>query len=281
MISKIEHQSAASAVDGGTNQSIARIDLVLSALAQHPDRGLRMADVCRATGLGKATVHRLLSGLTAYRLADLDAETGRYTVGLKILTWASSAGHRYRLTTLAGPSLERLAKRFGDAVYLMVRNGDESVCVARIEGGFPIQSLPMKVGDHRPLGIGAGAAAMLAALPHEEQQRIMANTAQQRRNFPCSDTDLLDILEEASRNGYACVDGKVVAGVCTIGAVLLADNGAPIAAISISSISERMRRQRRSEIAAAIQEEIRSIAESARPLLRGDYGSQQMSNPAA
>jgi DNA-binding IclR family transcriptional regulator len=239
-----------------------------------------MADVCRETGLGKATVHRLLSGLTAYRLADLDSETGRYTVGLKILSWAGSAGHRYRLTTLAGPSLERLAKRFGDAVYLTLRNGDESVCVARIEGSFPIQSLPMRVGDHRPLGIGGGSAAMLAALPPDEQQRLMAKTAQERGRFPCSDAELLDILQETRRKGYACVDGKVVAGICTIGVALPADNGAPIAAISISSISERMPPQRRPEIAAAIQDEIRLIAEAGKPLLRSGHASQ-LANGAA
>lgn len=281
MASRTEHRPTASAVDGGTNQSVARIDLVLSALARHPDRGLRMADVCRETGLGKAAVHRLLSGLAAYRLADLDPETGRYTVGLKILSWAGSAGDRYRLTTLARPSLERLAKRFGDAVYLTLRNDDESVCVARVEGSFPIQSLPMRIGDHRPLGIGGGAAAMLAALPDDEQRRIMDKTAQARTRFPCSDAELLDIVRETRRTGYACVDGKVVEGVCTIGVALLADSGTPIAAISISSISERMPLRRHSEIAAAIQDEVRLISEAGIPFLRSGYVTQASTAPVA
>src|SRR5689334_19405605 len=51
-----------SAVDGGRHQSIARLDLLLSALSEYPETGLRLTEVCRATGLGKATAHRLLSG---------------------------------------------------------------------------------------------------------------------------------------------------------------------------------------------------------------------------
>ena len=102
-----EAKSTSSAVDGGQHQSIARLDLLLSALSEHPENGLRLAEVCRATGLGKATAHRLLSGLVAYRLADLDPDSGRYTVGFKVFAWASGVGNRYGLAELARLSAGR------------------------------------------------------------------------------------------------------------------------------------------------------------------------------
>jgi DNA-binding IclR family transcriptional regulator len=260
--------SMPSAVDGGTHQSIARIDLLLSALAENPEQGLRLAEVCRATGLGKATAHRLLSGLVAYKLADYDAEAGRYTVGFKVFAWASGVQNRYGLAELARPGLERLVERFHDAVYLSIRRGDEAVCVERLEGSFPIKTLAFKVGDHRPLGVGAGAAAILAALPLDEQRRVLAATVKGRAAYRCSDAELAEILQSARRGGYAFVDGKVVPGICTVGVAILLDDGTPIGAISVSAIGERMHLRRRKEIAAAITDEIRAIVRDNGPFLR-------------
>jgi DNA-binding IclR family transcriptional regulator len=257
-----------SAVDGGQHQSIARLDLLLSALAERPESGMRLADVCRATGLGKATAHRLLSGLVAYRLADLDPYSGRYTVGFKVFAWASGVGNRYGIAELARPGLERLVERFQDAVYLSIRRGDESVCVERLEGSFPIKTLAFRVGDHRPLGVGAGSAAILAALPQDEQRRVLAATMKARGKFHCSDVQLTEILRDTRRNGYAFVDGMIVPGICTVGVSILLDNGAPVAAISVSAIGERMHLRRRREIAAAIAEEVRAIAQHGGPFLR-------------
>jgi DNA-binding IclR family transcriptional regulator len=204
----------------------------------------------------------------AYRLADHEPESSRYRVGFKVFAWASGVQNRYGLAELTRPGLERLVERFQDAVYLSIRRGDQAVCVERLEGSFPIKTLAFRVGDHRPLGIGAGSAAMLAALPVDEQRRILAATAKQRAPFHCSDAELGEILQSARRNGYAYVDGKVVPGICSVGVSIALDNGAPVAAISISAIAERMHLRRRREIAAAIAEEVRAITEDAGPFLR-------------
>jgi DNA-binding IclR family transcriptional regulator len=263
-----DNSTIQSAVDGGTHQSIARLDLLLSALAEHPEQGLRLADVCRATGLGKATAHRLLSGLVAYKLADFDAESSRYSVGFKVFAWASGVGNRYGLAELARPSLERLVERFQDAVYLSIRNGDQAVCVERLEGSFPIKTLALKIGDHRPLGIGAGPAALDAPQPQDEQRRVLAATTKERAKFRCSDADLAEILRAARTSGYAFVDGKIVPGICTVGVSIMLDNGAPIASISVSAIAERMHLRRRKEIATAIADEVRALTQAGGPFLR-------------
>ena len=127
------HEPSPSAVDGGTHQSIARLDLLLSVLARDPRRGLRLSEVAEASGLGRATTHRLLSGMVAYGLADLDAESGRYRVGFKVFSWGCSVAHRYGLLSLARPYLQDLADRFQDAVYLSVRSDNEVVCIERLD----------------------------------------------------------------------------------------------------------------------------------------------------
>jgi DNA-binding IclR family transcriptional regulator len=270
-----------SAVDGGAHQSIARIDLLLSALSREPEKGLRLAEVCAATGLGKATAHRLLSGLVTYRLVDHDAGSGRYFVGLKIFSWASGVGNRNGLIELVRPAMQRLVERFGDTVYLVVRSGEAAVCVERLEGSYPIKTLTLKVGDRRPLGIGAGSAAMLAALPEAERAAILAEGAAGRRAFPLSDQDLAAIVEEAAQQGHACIDGKIVPGVCTVGAAIRLDNGSPVAAISVSAVSGRMEPARRSEIARAVRAEIAGLREGGAAFFSAANRSRLMSGLAS
>lgn len=269
----LENQPVASAVDGGPHQSIARVDLLLSALSEKPETGMRLAEVCAATGLGKATVHRLLTGLVTYQLVDFDSLSGRYLVGFKIFGWASGAGNRFGIAELTRPSLLRLAETFQDAVYLTVRNGDYAICVERIEGNFPIKTLAFRVGDSRPLGVGAGSAAMLAKLPEAEQKATLLRTTDELRHFPLAGREIPLVLQEASRIGYTFVDSMIVPGICTVGAALCLDSGEPIAAISVSAIRERMEPARRAEIAAAILREIDDITRSGRMFFRASNRS--------
>ena len=257
----------ANAVNGGLHQSVARVDLVLTALAASPEHGLRLLDVCRATGLGKTTAHRLLTGLVAYRLADFDELSNRYFVGFKIFAWACGAGNRFGLSRMAAPALRRLADTFGDVIYLLVRNGGEGVCVDRVEGSFPIKTLALGVGVARPLGIGAGSLSMLAALGPAEAEAVLRAGAAARAGFGIGDDDLAAMLAETRRQGFSFIDGKVVAGIATIGVALRLDDGSPIAAISLSTTQDRLRPPRRAEIAAAIRHEVDGLTREFRPFL--------------
>ena len=259
-----------SAVDGGAHQSIARLELLMSALATGKGEGLRLMEVCRLTGLGKATVHRLLSGLVLYGLADHDAATGRYFVGFKILTWAGSVSNRYGLAKLVRPALERLVKRFEDAVYLTMKHMEESICVVRLEGDYPIKTLAFDVGDQRPLGIGAGSVAILSALSDEGVESVVRSSATARARYDISDDLLWETVRAARQNGYAFVDGKVVPGICTLGMAILGEDGAPMAAISVSAIRDRMGPERRAEIAQAIADELAELTAQYAPLIGFD-----------
>jgi DNA-binding IclR family transcriptional regulator len=160
---------------------------------------------------------------------------------------------------VAKPHLHRLVERFQDAVYLSVRSGNEVICIERLVGDFPIKSLAFNVGDRRPLGIGAGAAAVLAALPALERDLSLAATRQNRKVFPISEKDTKGIVAAAVKNGYAVVDGKIVPGICTVGAAIVTTEGQPVGSISISAISERMTKSRQAEIAAALIGEVQAI----------------------
>jgi DNA-binding IclR family transcriptional regulator len=70
------------------------------------------------------------------------------------------------------------------------------------------------------------------------------------------------MVSDARSRGYAYVEGRVVRGIGTVGVSVLVD-GAPVAALSISAILERMEPARRERIAAALLREAAGLGQAA------------------
>lgn len=253
--------------------NIARTTAILEALARASDRGLRLADVIAATGFGKTTAHRLLTALTASGLADQDGETGRYFVGMKVMTLASAAKNRFAIAALAEPALVRLSQRSQDTVYLVARAGDEAVCLDCREGSFPIRVLTLNIGDHRPLGIGAGSMALLAFLPDEEIARIMVQHAEARAAFPFDDANLRKMIETTRRQGYAYNNVHLFKGMETmanmggIGVPIRRSDGRPVAALHLTAVEARLEQPRRDNLVTAMRQEAVQLEKDIEPVL--------------
>lgn len=258
---------------GDANRNTARLMAIVDALAQSADGGLRLADVMRATELNKTTAHRLLAGLVANGLADQDAETGRFFVGMRLLTLAQAAKRRFRLATLIEPVLVRLSQQTQDTLALIVRSGDEALCLDCREGSFPIKVITLHAGDRRPLGIGAGGIALLAFLPDAEVERILAQNAASRAAFPFDDLQIRQMIAAARRQGYAYNDVHVFRGMETItdmagiSVPILTSDGMPIAALHLTGITQRFEQPRRDNIVAALRQEAMQIMTSFAPVL--------------
>jgi len=267
-----EHESS----EKGQHQNIARATMVLDALAEVASTGLRLADVTRVTGLGKATAHRVLAGLVAHGLAEQDEENGCFYLGMRLVLWGAAAGNRFGLTERATPGLARLCQRTEDTVYLSLRSGDEAVCLDRYEGSYPIKTLTLQVGDRRPLGIGAGSLALLAFLPDEEIARILSANVQARIPYRdrIDELELREMIEAARSMGYALNDGKIIPGMSAVGVPICREDGISIASVSVAAISTRMQSPRRENIVSNIKQEVRQLEAELRPLLTRSFASQ-------
>ena len=252
-------------------RSVERLLVVLESLSSASVNGLRLTDVVEATGLGKTTAHRLLNGLAEHGLIDFDDETGRYFVGLKMLSLAAAARNRFGIARLADPPLARLARRTEDTVYLIGRNGDEAVCLDRREGRFPLKALTLDVGDRRPLGVGAGSLAILAALPDEEVERILVQQAGTRSHYSFSEAKLREMIEATRRNGYAYNDihifehMKDLTGMAAVAVAVRRADGTPLAALHVAAVTSRLIPPRRDNIVTALNQERAHLEELLQP----------------
>jgi DNA-binding IclR family transcriptional regulator len=136
---------------------------------------LGLAGLVAATGLSRATAHRLALALEVHRLVERTTD-GRFRVGPRL------AG---TLTQLAQPALERLRDATGESVQLYVRRGDRRLCVSGLESPHGLRTI-VPVGALLPLDRGS-AGKVLTAQPDvaargwaesvEERQRGVASVS--------------------------------------------------------------------------------------------------------
>src|SRR5690606_6986382 len=138
---------------------------------------MNITSLARVTGLQRPTIYRLIAALTESGFVRNIVGTKRYAA-CQPLSAAAEAEQDPRIQ-LARPAMCRLAAATGDAVFLVVRDGHESLSLWREIGGYPVQILATYAGKRQPLGVGSGGMALLARLDNATIDDIIAKNSGQ------------------------------------------------------------------------------------------------------
>lgn len=254
------------AIEGENSQiqSVTRAVRLLEAVAAAGPHGARLPELVSATGLNRASAHRLLKSLVALGMVDRDEAEARYYPGLKLYSIAVVATDRFRLATITANGCRRIAEATGDTVFVQLRNGRETVCVARHQGAYPIKTLTLDVGQRRPLGVGAGGLACLASEP--DVQGILSGFEQQYRTFGLDGDQVRSELAATRQRGFALDAGGVLEGVTGVAVPLRRPDGRAIAALTVAAISTRMQGRHLEEVVVQLGAEAKLIEERLVPL---------------
>jgi DNA-binding IclR family transcriptional regulator len=243
-------------------QLVALTARLLRCLAGAQDEGMRISELVEQTGLGRATVNRIVRALQSERLAMRRHDEPRYVLGPLAFELGLAASRHFRLRELATPSMERLAALTGDACFLIVSSAQEAVCIDRREGSYPVRTLVMNVGDRRPLGVPAAGIALLAhAAANEAEQYLDADAARIAHFGTMTPRIVARLLADARKQGHAVVKNHVVPDVTAVGLSIPARCGLPYAALSVSAMTSRMAQPGRLEqVVQWLQAEAQGIA---------------------
>jgi DNA-binding IclR family transcriptional regulator len=155
-----------------------------------------LAGLVEATGLTRATAHRLAVALEVHGLLGRDG-AGRFVLGPR-LTGPD-------LPALARPALEVLRDSTGESAQLYVRRGDRRLCVASLESPHGLRTI-VPVGVLLPLDVGS-AGKVLRGDP-ESLDRGWAQSVEERERGVAS-------VSAPVRSGT----GEVVAAVSVSGPI--------------------------------------------------------------
>jgi IclR family KDG regulon transcriptional repressor len=202
-------------------------------------RELSIQEVARAVGLPASTAYRLLAVLARHHYLQPGSGPGRYALGLRLAELGHLALDGIELRAKARPVLEAVMAETRETIHLMVPEGDAGIYVDRVEGPQRIR-VTASLGFREPLHVSAVGKAILAHLPREESERILARglvgitprtitkPAQLRRQ-----------LREIVARGFAVDLEEGEAGVRCAGAPVFDHRGRVVAAISVSAPAYR------------------------------------------
>ncbi len=231
---------------------------MLRTLQQSPESGVSVTGLARITGLQRPTIYRLLAALVEGGFARNVGGSKRYAATQNGAV--SEPGQDPRIE-LALPVLKNLASVTGDAVFLVVREGHESLSLWREIGAYPVQILATFAGKRQPLGVGSGGMALLAGLDDDTVEKTIAHNSDRLEQYGgMTEREMRQLVQNTRTRGYAVVGNYAVRGALGVGCALYDSSKQPYLAISVTAITERMPSPRQREIAKLIQDGLKTIA---------------------
>lgn len=137
---------------------------VLDAVAQ-AGRPCGLGDLTAATGLPRATAHRLATALAVHGVLRRD-DDGRFALGARLVGLGHAAGAGWPVAEVARPFLDELCRTTGESAQLYVRDGDQRVCLVSIESPHELRTI-VEEGARLPLAVGS-AGRLLTGLASGE-----------------------------------------------------------------------------------------------------------------
>lgn len=207
--------------------------LVLEAALMHS----RFTQVVDATGLAKATTHRILGTLVDHQFVTVDGD-GRYLPGPKILFLAGLALQRIDITAIAKPFVDELVAKSRCTVHLGVVNGDEIIYLIRADPDKPYV-MPSRVGLAIPMHSTGIGKVVLADRADDELERFVARAGlPPRTEHTITNLDGLRAeIELVRRHGYALDFEENVPGLGCVAAPIRDLTGTVKYGISISTLT--------------------------------------------
>jgi DNA-binding IclR family transcriptional regulator len=257
------HSALSSAHDSvGGAQTVDRACELLREVARSGARGVRLLDLCVATGLSRPTTHRILRSLLAAGLVQQSADTRRYALGSGMFELGMAAPNPIARFPQVRSIVEELAVRTDDTVYLMLRSYEDVLCAWRAQGAYPIKANVVALGDRRPLGASVAGLGILGALPADESDALVDGSRELLPQF-CRMTaeDVKRHVHAARLKGYAIGVHAVMEGVTAVGMAVPSSYGRPFMGLSVSAIASRIPPDRTPELVALLGEYTQRIAD--------------------
>ncbi len=178
-------------------------------------------------------------------------------MGVRVLNWANVYNTTLDIRNKAMGPITELHRATRETISLYILDGDERVCVERIESPQNVR-IVQRIGRRLPLYAGSAGKAILAFLPPDRREEILEHT-QFLPLTPKTITDLSTLrneFEKARLQGWVASYGEWVEDAAGVAAPILGANGQVIGAMSISGPISRFQ----PETVAVYGNEIKKVA---------------------
>jgi len=219
---------------------------------EHAERGV--TELAQATGLHKATTHRLLMTLFNGGFLERTEDGERFRLGLRLVELGMSALRGLDFRQAAFPYMQQLVDRFQEICTLSMFDRGRVLYVEVVHSEHSL-TIAARVGRHLPAHCTASGKVLLAFLPRTVVEPVLsAPLAAYTEKTITSAEQLREELVTVRQRGYALADEEFEVGVWAISAPIRGVDGNVVAALSIPFPTNRLDRERIPEIAQTLLE---------------------------
>jgi IclR family KDG regulon transcriptional repressor len=252
-------ENAQESPPNGLVPAVAKAFKVLEMLSSSSEP-LGVSELARRLGMGKSTIHGLVTTLQAFGAVETANGSKRYRIGRGLHALAVRSAGRIDLRDLARPSLDRLASQTEQTSFLGVVGADQ-VTILDLVHGRPTMSVSAPVGSSIPLLAGAVGKAVLSAWEPKRRAEFLSTTPLPRFTAltVVDPTAYLRAVEEASVRGFALDVDEYVDGMRAAAAPVIGEDNQLAAVIWVAGFARHFEDAALSAISAAVAREAREI----------------------
>jgi IclR family KDG regulon transcriptional repressor len=240
-------------------RAVERAMQILSAFdGEHADRGV--SEIAEATGLHKATTHRIMMTLLNGGFLQRVPDGERFRLGIRVVELGLGALRDLDLRRAAFPYMQQLVERFDETCDLGVFDRGMVLYVEVVHSRHSL-TIATRVGRRLPVHCTASGRVFLAFLPAEVVEPLLSEPL-----VPCTEKTTTSLpqfreeLEATRQRGYALDNEEFEAGIRAVSAPIRDIDGNVIAALSMPGPANRMPPQRIREISEALLEACSAIS---------------------
>jgi len=243
----------------GQVQSLVRALSILNTLAESDD-GLSLSDLALMVGLAPSTTHRLLTTLQNERYVVFDAERRVWNVGVQAFETGNAFLKSRDLVSLARPLMRRLMETSGETVNLGICDHGEIIYLAQVEC-LKLMRAITRPGGRVPMHCSGIGKALLAWVSEHEVNSILHARGLQRVTSTTIVTPakLREDLVKTRQRGFSYDDEENGVGLRCVASVIFDENGLPLAGISLSGPTARLKDERIQVLGANVSEAAMAI----------------------
>jgi IclR family transcriptional regulator, pca regulon regulatory protein len=219
--------------------SLARGLAVIQAFSQRRHH-LTISQVSTTTGLSRAAVRRCLYTLAKLGFAGSD-DNRHFFLRPRILALGHSYISSMPLATAAQPVLEHISHLLHESCSIATLDGVDIVYIARANV-TRIMSIDLGVGSRLPAFCTSMGRAILANLPPEELETVLARVEFKRytERTITNPAKLTQALRQIRRDGYSIIDQELEHGLRSMAVPIQNPSGKVVAALNIGAHAQRV-----------------------------------------
>src|SRR5882762_4980496 len=240
--------------------AVERALAMLEAVAQESE-GLSNAEISRKLEIPKSSASYILRTLETQGYLTRDAESGKYRVGLKILSLSRGALGGRDVRGVALPIMRHLTHQTGLTCHLAVLDGPDAVYIEKVEPEGFIR-MDTWVGRRMRVHATSVGKSLVAHIPQQRLEKIIAESGMEKRTAKTITTlpRLLKDLEKIREQGYAVDDEENNMGARCLGAPVFNQNGSIEASLGLSGTINQVNPNTMPRIIEALKDAARHVS---------------------